>query len=128
MDTARIHTELFLLFDAIESAERTFKNKDSSSISALYRLLTDTCESHAILGIAIIQGNETFCRACFYKSMDSVRKALYRYIMIENDAGDIDILIKANDVFNRICLSLKEYKGAECCETKNDAFGKFHRE
>jgi hypothetical protein len=127
MNTKQIHLELLLVVSAIEFAEETQKEKESGSISALYNLLLAVCKSHAIVAICTIQDNEKFCKRCFYDNIDTVRKAVYRYISLEQDAGDISVLIKANDAFNKICISLKNYKDADCCQTRNDAWDSFNK-
>lgn len=81
--------------------------------------------------MAILEEEERFCPACFHLNLDTARKTIHRYLLIETELDKKSheyLLLKGTQTaINKICISMAEndFNTADtnCAKISNTAFG-----
>ena len=125
------HLNIYTQFSLINDKLQVFYDKHcvgtKNSVFSLYWCMFGESRSTVIRYMEVLESEPEFCASCFYINLDSTRKAIHRYLLLEKEEQqqmDLSLLQEVVDTFNPICQSLKkEYKDDEECFTvKNTAY------
>jgi hypothetical protein len=83
--------------------------------------------SHSILDK--LENNEEFCGSCMFVSLDSLRKAIHRYLIIETELTEEQIIEMSTFIedINELCMPLNKWYNAKvetCVLIENEDLGK----
>ena len=96
--------------------ENCIGTKDT--INSLYSCIINNSREIIYDSMDILENHELFCLSCFHLNLSTTRKAIYRYINIETELEDYDLLKEIKNTINEICIGIKktEDKTAKACE------------
>ena len=106
-----------------EYLENCARSEEMSSVDCLaHAVLNDTRDTIEIA--REILESEQFCAACLYANLDTSRKAITRYCILEKEESTAkQLLYPVRELFNEICMKMNQYKTGEGCNRiKNPAF------
>lgn len=122
------HIEIYNALDKLDDKIKDFAEENASKVSgsvpSLYEAMIRFSGDIILERLLYMEDNERICLSCFYMNLDSARKAIHRYFVLEKEQQDTKLLKHIQNVLNTICLELhKSYKsGGDCSLVENTAY------
>lgn len=108
---------------AEEYLENCTRSEEMSSVDCLAHAVLNDARDTIEISREILEG-ERFCASCLYANLDTCRKVITRYCILEKEENRVkELLHQTRELFNEICMKMNKYKTGEGCnQIKNAAF------
>jgi hypothetical protein len=129
METYDYYLKVNSTYKDVKQIWSTYAVGVKDSKDSLYSVIMVENSNRFITIIDKLENDEKFCASCMYINLDSLRKAMHRYLIIEHELGDIQKkeLNNTIDSIHELCMPLNKWYNArteDCVVVENEDLDK----